>query len=77
MFKNRKGLLVKSASFVPGSKHFTFQTAWMAEKFLMRNHKNEVYQGGLLSDVTYQFFKNGYLLSTSMFCEELLQWIPV
>jgi hypothetical protein len=78
MFENRKGLLVNSALFVPGSKHFTFQTAWMAEQFLARNHKNKVYQGGLLSNVTYRFLKNGYsLLSTSMFCEELSRWIPV
>jgi hypothetical protein len=49
----------------------------MANRFLSRNHKSEVYQGGLLSDVTYQFFENGYLLSTSMFCDQLSRWIPI
>ncbi|OAV95598.1 hypothetical protein PTTG_26602 [Puccinia triticina 1-1 BBBD Race 1] len=29
------------------------------------------------SDVTYQYFENGYLLTTSMFCDELQRWIPI
>ena len=69
--------MVRSASFVPESEHFTFQTQWMADCLLSRNHKNKIYSGGLLSDVTYKFFQNGYLLSTSMFCEQLGRWVPV
>jgi hypothetical protein len=68
---------MKSASFVPGSEHFTFQTLWMANQFFSHNHKSKVYQGGLLSDNTYQFFENGYLFLTSMFCDQLSQWIPI
>lgn len=58
-------------------EHFTFQTQWMAERLMDRDEKNEVYRGGLLSDVTYKFFENGYLLTTSMYCEDLMRWIPV
>ncbi|OAV99289.1 hypothetical protein PTTG_25339 [Puccinia triticina 1-1 BBBD Race 1] len=49
----------------------------MASQILARDECNEVYQGGLISDVTYRFFENGYLLTTLMFCVELGQWIPV
>jgi hypothetical protein len=59
------------------SEHFTFQTKWMAERLLARDMDNAVYQGGLLSDVTYRFFENGYLLSTSMYCSETARWIPI
>jgi hypothetical protein len=49
----------------------------MADCLLARNHKNKIYSGGLLSDVTYKFFQNGYLLSTLMFCEQLGRWVPI
>jgi hypothetical protein len=49
----------------------------MKDQLLARDEKNEVYQGGLISDVTYWFFENGYLLTTSMFCKLLARWIPV
>ncbi|OAV90448.1 hypothetical protein PTTG_09531 [Puccinia triticina 1-1 BBBD Race 1] len=74
---NYVGLMIISVSFKPGMEHFTFQTKWMAEQLVTRNHNNEVYSGGLLSDVTYKLFETGYLLSTSMFCEETTRWIPV
>ncbi|EFP75210.1 uncharacterized protein PGTG_01803 [Puccinia graminis f. sp. tritici CRL 75-36-700-3] len=74
---NHVGLLIISSSFKPGIEHFTFQTKWMAERLVSRDHNNEVYGGGLLSDVTYRLFETGYLLSTSMFCEETARWIPV
>jgi hypothetical protein len=71
------GLLIISSSFKPGIEHFTFQTKWMGEQLIRRDHNNEVYSGGLLSDVTYRLFETGYLLSTSMFCEQTARWIPV
>ncbi|KNE89021.1 hypothetical protein PSTG_17523 [Puccinia striiformis f. sp. tritici PST-78] len=74
---NRRGLLVISSGFQEEDKHFTFQSKWMAERLLAQDENNEVYQGGLISDVTYQFFEHGYLLTTSMFCEQTAQWIPV
>ncbi|KAA1107102.1 hypothetical protein PGT21_050130 [Puccinia graminis f. sp. tritici] len=74
---NHVGLLIISSSFKPGIEHFTFQTKWMGERLVARDHNNEVYSGGLLSDVTYRLFDTGYLLSTSMFCEETARWIPV
>ncbi|KAA1106044.1 hypothetical protein PGT21_050152 [Puccinia graminis f. sp. tritici] len=74
---NHMGLLIISSSFKPGIEHFTFQTKWMGERLVTRDHNNEVYSGGLLSDVTYRLFETGYLLSTSMFCEETARWIPV
>ncbi|KAI7933818.1 hypothetical protein MJO29_016656 [Puccinia striiformis f. sp. tritici] len=49
----------------------------MREHLLARDGHREHYQGGLLSNVTYRYFENGYLLLTSMFCEQLQQWIPV
>ncbi|EFP87959.2 uncharacterized protein PGTG_13763 [Puccinia graminis f. sp. tritici CRL 75-36-700-3] len=74
---NHVGLLIISSSFKPGVKHFTFQTKWMGEQLIRRNHNNKVYSGGLLLDVTYRLFETGYLLSTSMFCEQTARWIPV
>ncbi|POW13555.1 hypothetical protein PSHT_07721 [Puccinia striiformis] len=74
---NRRGLLVISSGFQEEDEHFTFQSKWMAERLLARDENNEVYQGGLISDVTYRFFENGYLLTTSMFCEQTARWIPV
>ncbi|KNE95106.1 hypothetical protein PSTG_11583 [Puccinia striiformis f. sp. tritici PST-78] len=74
---SQRGLLIISSSYLPGTEHFTFQTTWMAERLITRNQDNNVYNGGLLSDVTYRFFETGYLLSTSMYCEETARWIPV
>lgn len=51
--------------------HMTFQTQWMKEQPVARDLKGRIYSGGLLSDVTYKFFANGYLLSTSMYHKEL------
>ncbi|EFP86465.1 uncharacterized protein PGTG_12421 [Puccinia graminis f. sp. tritici CRL 75-36-700-3] len=73
----RRGLQITSASFLDGSEHFTFQTEWMAKRLLARDLDNRVYSGGLVSDVTYRFFENGYLLSTSMYVEEITRWVPV
>ncbi|EGF97323.1 uncharacterized protein MELLADRAFT_85866 [Melampsora larici-populina 98AG31] len=39
--------------------------------------KPKPYTGGLLSDVTYQFFENGYLLTTSMYNDKIERWVPV
>ena len=69
----RQGLLIISSSFMAGKEHFTFQTQWMANRLLSRNDRNEVYTGGLVSDVTYRFFENRYLLSTSMFCDKTVR----
>jgi hypothetical protein len=55
----------------------TFQTEWMAEQLVRRDQYGKVYSGGLLSDVTYQFFNHGYLLTTSMYSEVLHRWIPI
>ncbi|OAV89576.1 hypothetical protein PTTG_28644 [Puccinia triticina 1-1 BBBD Race 1] len=63
--------------FMPNVKHFTFQTRWMADCLLTCNRNNQVYSGGLISDVTYQYFETGYLLTTSMFCEDTQHWIHV
>jgi hypothetical protein len=76
-FTRRQGFLTVSASFLPGEEHFSFQTRWMAARLISRDLDGQVYQGGLLSDATYRFFENGYLLITSMYCEELGRWIPV
>ncbi|KAI7937557.1 hypothetical protein MJO29_014872 [Puccinia striiformis f. sp. tritici] len=32
------------------------------------NMDNKLYSGGFLSDVTYRYFKKGYLMTTSMYC---------
>ncbi|OAV86505.1 hypothetical protein PTTG_29867, partial [Puccinia triticina 1-1 BBBD Race 1] len=64
---NARGLLIISSGFQTECEHFTFQTKWMAKRLLARDDKNKAYQGGLISDVTYRFFENGYLLTTSMF----------
>ncbi|KAH9455700.1 hypothetical protein Pst134EA_033087 [Puccinia striiformis f. sp. tritici] len=74
---NERGLKIISCSFMEGEEHFTFQTQWMSARILARGNNREVYTGGLLSDVTYRFFENGYLLSTSIFCDQISRWIPV
>ena len=71
------GLLIISACFLKNEEHFTFQSKWMVDRLLDRDENNKVYQGGLISDVTYQFFENGYLLTMSMFCAPLQRWVPV
>ncbi|OAV86523.1 hypothetical protein PTTG_29859 [Puccinia triticina 1-1 BBBD Race 1] len=77
MFKwNKAGLRVISACFMDDLEHFTFQTQWMADRIVARDINNNVYSQGLVSDVTYWFFLNGYLLSTSMYCKEIAQWVP-
>lgn len=48
----------------------------MAE-ILVLQENNQPYSGGLLSDVTYRFFKNGYLLTTSMYNDTLERWVPI
>ncbi|OAV98489.1 hypothetical protein PTTG_25679 [Puccinia triticina 1-1 BBBD Race 1] len=73
---NSRELLVISSGYQPDGEHFTFQTKWMAEQLLAQDKHNKVYQGGLNSNVTYHFFENGYLLTTSMFCKQTARWIP-
>ena len=70
-------MLIVSSSFMPLLEHFTFQTRWMATQLVACDREGKVYNGRLLSDVTYKCFKNGYLLTTSMYCKELGQWILV
>ncbi|OAV87201.1 hypothetical protein PTTG_29528, partial [Puccinia triticina 1-1 BBBD Race 1] len=78
MFRlNAQGLHVILVSFREDKEHFAFQTPWMGKRLLARDSDNQVYQGGFISDVTYRFFENGYLLTTSMFCEQIERWIPV
>ncbi|EFP90826.2 uncharacterized protein PGTG_16852 [Puccinia graminis f. sp. tritici CRL 75-36-700-3] len=78
MFKwVKRGLLIISSSYLEGDEHFTFQSEWMRKRLLARDIDHNVYSTGLVSDVTYRFFRNGYLLSTSMYCEELARWIPI
>ena len=61
-----------------GQEHITFQTKWMSERLLDRGKDgNNVYSGGLILDVTYRFFATGYLLTTSMYCDDIGRWIPV
>ncbi|OAV85246.1 hypothetical protein PTTG_30668, partial [Puccinia triticina 1-1 BBBD Race 1] len=72
-----RGLWIISSSFMPKAEHFTFQTKWMSDRLLARDKDNKVYSGGLISDVTYRYFETGYLLTTSMFCEDLKRWIPI
>jgi hypothetical protein len=55
-----------------------FQTPWMSERLLdCGKEGNKLYSGGLISDVTYCFFLSGYLLTTSMYCNNICRWIPV
>ncbi|PLW24082.1 hypothetical protein PCASD_14262 [Puccinia coronata f. sp. avenae] len=75
---DQKGMHIISNSFRRGHEHFTFQTLWMSERLLDRcEDGNKLYSGGLISDVTYRFFSSGYLLTTSMYCDDIGRWIPV
>ncbi|KAH9809415.1 hypothetical protein DFH28DRAFT_1225509 [Melampsora americana] len=72
-----RGLIVEHSSMKRVDMHMTIQTEWMQQQLLARNKDGRVYGGGLLSDVTYKFFKTGYLLSTSMYHEDLRRWVPI
>lgn len=61
----------------PHDMHMTVQTQWMHDQLVARDGEGNIYSGGLLSDVTYKFFANGYLLSTSMYHDDLRRWIPI
>ncbi|EGG09506.1 uncharacterized protein MELLADRAFT_95997 [Melampsora larici-populina 98AG31] len=73
---SKKGMKIVSVT-MDDNNHFTFQTKWMAEMLVLQQEDGEAYSGGLLSDVTYKFFLNGYLLTTSMYNEKLQRWIPI
>ncbi|EGG08385.1 uncharacterized protein MELLADRAFT_84900 [Melampsora larici-populina 98AG31] len=64
-------------SLLRTNMHITFQSEWMAEQLLLWDPSGHAYSGGLLSDVTYRFFRNGYLLSTSMYSNVMHCWIPI
>ncbi|EHS64725.1 uncharacterized protein PGTG_22421 [Puccinia graminis f. sp. tritici CRL 75-36-700-3] len=52
----------------------------MAARLLDRTQEENgsmYYKGGLISDVTYRFFDTGYLLTTSMYCQQINRWIPI
>ncbi|EGF97064.1 uncharacterized protein MELLADRAFT_88447 [Melampsora larici-populina 98AG31] len=59
-------------SFIMDMIHWAEQ-----EQLLTRDENKEIYSGGLLSDATYNFFASGYLLSTSMYHDDLRRWIPI
>ncbi|EGG02221.1 uncharacterized protein MELLADRAFT_91552 [Melampsora larici-populina 98AG31] len=71
------GLRMISCSYMKHKIHKTVQTQWMAAQLLARENDGGVYCGGLLSDVTYKFFANGYLMSTLMYHGTLNRWIPI
>ncbi|EGG07853.1 uncharacterized protein MELLADRAFT_85140 [Melampsora larici-populina 98AG31] len=72
----RQGMQLISVSCLTENFHYSLQTDWMAEVLLYK-YKGETYSGGLLSDVTYRFFQNGYLLTTSMYVEQIGRWVPI
>ncbi|EGG02158.1 uncharacterized protein MELLADRAFT_91610 [Melampsora larici-populina 98AG31] len=74
---SKKGLRVVSSSIAGEDAHISFQTGWMAEVLVEPDERSTTYTGGLLSDVTYRFFKMGYLLTTSKYCETIKRWVPV
>ncbi|EGF97334.1 uncharacterized protein MELLADRAFT_85854 [Melampsora larici-populina 98AG31] len=74
---SRKGLIVVSSSISGADAHISFQTPWMAEVLVEPDDRSDTYTGGLLSDITYRFFKMGYLLTTSKYCETIKRWVPV
>ncbi|EGF97587.1 uncharacterized protein MELLADRAFT_84838 [Melampsora larici-populina 98AG31] len=78
----QKGLITEQESkgggdsFILNIMHWGSE--WMAQMLVRRDpDTKKVYSGGLLSDVTYRFFKNGYLLTTSMYSDRMHRWIPV
>ncbi|EGG06946.1 uncharacterized protein MELLADRAFT_86229 [Melampsora larici-populina 98AG31] len=77
MHWGRNGLRLISTSLLGSNVHITFQTEWMAEQIVRRDQNGKTYSGGFLSDVTYRFFHNGYLLTTSMYSDIMTRWIPI
>ncbi|EGG12243.1 uncharacterized protein MELLADRAFT_89278 [Melampsora larici-populina 98AG31] len=77
MHWGRNSLRLISTSLSGANVHITYQSEWMAEQLVCRDQDNRVYSGGLLSDVTYQFFNHGYLLTTSMYSDIMHCWVPI
>ncbi|OAV90028.1 hypothetical protein PTTG_28449 [Puccinia triticina 1-1 BBBD Race 1] len=72
------GMEVISIACKPGHEHITLQTNWMSQRLLDRGEDgHNLYSGGLILDVTYRFFASGYLLTTSMYCDDIGRWIPI
>ncbi|OAV86530.1 hypothetical protein PTTG_29854, partial [Puccinia triticina 1-1 BBBD Race 1] len=72
------GMDIISIACKRGEEHITFQTNWMSQRLFDRSEEGgKLYSGGLISDVTYRFFASGYLLTTSMYCDDIGRWIPV
>ncbi|EGG07011.1 uncharacterized protein MELLADRAFT_86134 [Melampsora larici-populina 98AG31] len=77
MHWGRNGLRLILTSLLGADVHITFQSKWMAEQLVRHDQNGKTYSGGLLSDVTYRFFHNGYLLTTSMYSDLMTRWIPI
>ncbi|EGG09474.1 uncharacterized protein MELLADRAFT_95956 [Melampsora larici-populina 98AG31] len=79
-FLVQEGLMPDSQDKEAGDKWLMqfiyWSTNWMAQ-ILVNEEDGIAYEGGLLSDVTYRFFENGYLLTTSMYLEKLERWVPI
>lgn len=65
-----------SSSLRAEDAHLTMQTHFMRYLLTRRDKDHKTYQGGLIY-VTYKFFDNGYLFTTSMFDEVLMRWVPI
>lgn len=73
----RRGLRIIGSAFKPECTYLTFQTKWQADQLLELTKDGNVYSGGLLTDVTYKFFANGYLMTTSKYSDVLTRWVPI
>ncbi len=68
---------VVSSSLMVSELHITFQDDFMRSRLLDKDPVFGRSIGGIVTDSTYSFFKNGYLTTSSVYCRMLQRWIPV
>ena len=57
--------------------HYSIQTDFMVDRFLDIGSKLERTEKSLLTDGTHSFFKEGYLLTSVVYCNRINRYIPI
>ncbi|KAI9338206.1 hypothetical protein BDR26DRAFT_935326 [Obelidium mucronatum] len=68
---------IVSSSLHSDDMHISAATPWMKDLFVNQIRLSEVDNGNCLSDVTYSFFNDGYLLSSVVYDVISHRWVPV
>lgn len=71
------GSVIKSACLDSDNMHITVQSESMLQSLQSTSQDEGRVQAGVITDVTHSFFKAGFLLSSSVYCNLLHRWVPV